>query len=202
MYASSSTVSSMLYAAFLKRHCLLRFQYHGLGNIRASLITFLCLAATQQQSNQHCASIVHTMYVCSRAAMSFTYIKWKCSFNECEWLLVGMERCMLCLNNSLAMIYGIYDDNINTYMLHRQRYTYLYTQLHIYVYSLPMHVNDKQVSHSKKVIKTTTTHRHTHGQRCFNLTQCQSVSTFESANSFCALLVAQGIRVMGSHCPQ
>ena len=37
-------------------------------------------------------------------------------FNECEWLLVGMERCMLCLNNSLAMIYGIYDDNMNTYL--------------------------------------------------------------------------------------
>ena len=54
----------MLYAAFLKRHCLLRFQYHGLGNIRASLITFLCLAAQQQQqSNQHCTSIEqHTMY--------------------------------------------------------------------------------------------------------------------------------------------
>ena len=27
-----------------------------------------------------------------------------------------MAQFMLCLNNSLAMIYGIYDDNINTYL--------------------------------------------------------------------------------------
>ena len=38
------------------------------------------------------------------------------TFNECEWLLLCWLLFMLCLNNSLAMIYGIYDDNINTYL--------------------------------------------------------------------------------------